>query len=170
MYYQFPLQTLARSNDDRPQLDFARNAKLVLPESDEVFLEPFEDGLAIFAANEDALVPPRQLLEEVYGAAVEIRPPNVRLIAGEPMQEPVMNVRVRAQRCHIREVLHILRFRGVRIVEECLRPREFIVRGQAPMRNLMGLPEELAGLTEGVASHWIRLAHYAPVPEAGDAP
>ena len=164
MYYQFPLQTLARSNDERPQIDFARQAALVLPESDEIFLEPLEDGLAIFAANEDALAPPRQRLEEVYGKAVEVRPPNVRLIAGEPVQEPVMNVRVRAKRCYITEVLHVLRFRGVKIVEECLRPREFIVRGQAPMRDLMGLPEELAGVTAGTASHWIRLAHYAPLP------
>lgn len=168
MYYQFPLQSLARSNDARPQIDFARQAKLVLPESDEIFFEPIEDGLAIFAANEDALVPPRQLLEEVYGEAIEMRPPNVRLIAGEPMQEPVMNVRVRAKRCHIGAVLHALRFRRVRIVEECLRPREFIVRGQAPMRDLMGLPEELAGLAQGTAAHWIRLAHYAPVPETDD--
>jgi translation elongation factor EF-G len=88
----------------------------------------------------------------------------VRLIAGDPVQEPVMNVRVRANRCYMGAVLQALRFRGVRIVEECMRAREFVVRGQAPMQILMGLPDELAAVTEGNAAHWIRLAHYAPIP------
>jgi translation elongation factor EF-G len=82
------------------------------------------------------------------------------------MQEPVMAIRVRAKRHHTGAVVGTLRLRGVKVLEECVRGREFIVRASAPLRDVMGLPEELAAVTDGTAAYWIRLAHYAPMEES----
>jgi hypothetical protein len=164
MHYQFPLQTLAKARRCESQLKFARHAReQMVKESDEFLLEPMEDGLAIFAASEDALEPPVRVLSEIYGNQIEVAPPNVRFIAGEPMQEPVMAIRVRAKRQHTGAVLGALRMRDVKVVEECVRGREFIVRGSAPLQGVMGLADELAAATDGTAAYWIRLAHYAPM-------
>lgn len=164
MHYQFPLQALAKGRQCESQLAFARHARSVVKESDEFLLEPMEDGLAIFAANEDALAPPLRLLGEIYGEQIHVAAPSVRLIVGEPMQEPVMSIRVRAKRHHTAAVLGTLWQRQVKVIEECVRGRELIVRGWAPLQDLMGLPDELAAATEGTAALWIRLAHYAPMP------
>ncbi|HUP29417.1 MAG TPA: hypothetical protein VM122_04530 [Usitatibacter sp.] len=170
MHYQFPLQALARGRHCESQFEFAKQARSVVKESDEFLLEPMLDGLAIFAANEDALAPPVRLLGEIYGRQIELGAPSVRLIVGEPMQQPVMAVRVRAKRQHTSAVLGALWQRGVKLLEECVRGREFIVRGSAPLQDVMGLPDELAAATDGTAAHWIRLAHYAPMANAAEEP
>jgi hypothetical protein len=163
MYYQFPLQALARSRRAGSQIEFAREACRVLEETDDLALEPVHDGLAIFAANEDALAVPARILAEVYSDSVVVRAPSVRLIDGDPAHEPVMNVRVRAKRCYMPAVLAALRYRGARVVEECLKGREFVVRAEAPMRRLMGLSAEMAMITEGTSSSWVYLSRYQPV-------
>lgn len=170
MYFQYPIETLARTRGADSQMEFARAAKRMLRDTDDVLFEPLDHGLAIFAANEDALEEPVRLLEEVYADDVEVRRPMVRYIPGEPVQQPMMYVRVRARREHAGAVMQKLRFRGVSIIEEAFRRREVVVRGEAPLANLIGLPTELTDLTEGTASHLIRLTHYAPVPPAYDLP
>ena len=164
MYFQYPLETLARRRTAHSQMEFALEAKRVLRDTDDVLFEPLHHGLAIFAANEDALENPIRILEEIYPGRVEIRRPVVRLLPGDPAQQPMMYVRVRTRREHADAVRQNLRFRGVKIIEEAFRRREVVVRGEAPLANLMGLPTELVELTEGTASHLIRLTHYAPVP------
>jgi len=163
MYFQYPLETLARKRGTRSQRDFAIEAKRLLCDTDDVLFEPLDRGLAIFAANEDALEDPVRILEEAYAGGVEVRRPVVRVLPGSPVQEPVMYVRVRARREHAGAVLQELRLRGVKIVEEAIRRREVVVRGEAPLANLLGLPTELGELTDGSASHLIRLTRYAPV-------
>ena len=164
MYFQYPLETLARVRGARMQAAFAQEAKEVMKDSDDVLSEPLDHGLAIFAANEDALQQPMRILEELYGDGIEVRRPRVRLIEGDPVQQPVMSVRVRTRRTYAAAVLQTLRLRGVKLSEECWRERELIVRGEAPLASLMGLPAELDCISEGSAGHWIRLTHYAPVP------
>jgi hypothetical protein len=163
MYFQYPLETLARKRRTLSQMEFALEAKRILRDTDDVLFEPLDHGLAIFAANEDALEDPVRILEEIYADEVEVRRPVVRYLPGEPVQQPMMYVRVRTRREHAGAVVQKLRFRGVKIVEEAFRRREVVVRGEAPLANLMGLPAELIDLTEGTASHLIRLTHYAPV-------
>jgi hypothetical protein len=166
MYFQYPIETLARKRETNAQMEFALEAKRILLDTDEVLFEPLDRGLAIFAANEDALEDPVRILGKIYADSVEVRRPVVRFIPGEPAQQPMMYVRIRTRREHAGAVMQELRFRGVRIVEEAFRGREVVVRGEAPLTNLIGLPKELIGLTEGTASHLIRLTHYAPVPPA----
>jgi elongation factor G-like protein len=167
MYFQYPLEILARKRDVRSQLEFAHEARRAFDDTDDAIFEPLDHGLAILAANEDALVMPTGVLRELYGDTVQVRRPAVRYLAGEPLQEPVMQVSVRVRREHAAVILEELRLRAVELAEECVRDRAFLVRGEAPMARLIGLPARLHAVTGGSAVHSIRLVRYAPVaPDA----
>ena len=169
MFYQYPLETLARRKRATSQLDFARQARAALQDSDELLARPRPTGLALFAANEDALEQPARILREIYGDFVEVRSPRVRMIPGEPAQEPVMAVRITARAEHASAIVGELRRRGTRILEECFRARIFIVRAEAPLALLLGLPTAVRAITGGAADPAIRLVRYAPV-EADPGP
>lgn len=162
MYFQLPLEQLVRHRARGSQIDFARDAIDILSESDDTRFEPTDRGLALLAAHEEALEPPVSLLRDRYGDAVEIRPPRVRCLPGHPLQHPVMAVRVALRREHSLAALQELRSRGARILEECLRGRTWIVRAEAPLRDLLGLGERMAALSDGTALLTVRLSHYAP--------
>ncbi len=164
MLFQYPLETLARLRRADSQLRFATEAKALLRDDDEHYYEPLEHGLAIFAAHEEALSESAVLLHEAYGDFVEIRRPRVRMIPGSPPQQPVMAIRVRLPRRFAGQALQRLRLRGVAIVEECYRARELIVRGEAPLADLLGIGGELVDASEGTAEYWVRLSRYAPSP------
>lgn len=164
MHFQYPLEALARSRAAASQLDFARQARRALFDSDDVLFEPIDRGLAIFSANEDALEAPRRVLRELYGDFVELRGPKVRYMPGEPPHEPIMHVRVTSRREYAPRILQELRARNARILEECVRPRLFVVRAEAPLARLLGLPAALDALSDGSAAHAIRLVRYAPLP------
>jgi len=166
MYFQLPLEQIVRHRERPSQIEFARQAADVLDETDEVRFEPTERGLALFAAHEEALRPPLSVIRDRYGEAVEARPPRVRLLPGHPLQEPVMAVRVTVPREHAPAALRELRDRGARILEECRRGRIFIVRAEAPLRELLGFGRRMARLTDGTAAHSIRLSRYLPVESA----
>jgi hypothetical protein len=164
MYFQYPLETLARKRGTRSQMDFALQAKRLLRDTDDALFEPMDHGLVIFGANEEALEAPAQLLAQAYPDEVDVGRPVVRLMHGEPMQQPMMYVRVVARREHAGVVVQKLRARGVSIAEEALRRREVVVRGEAPLANLLGLRAELDEVTGRSATQLVRLTHYAPVP------
>jgi hypothetical protein len=164
MHFRYPLETLAKKRFVPRQAEFARRARQAMRDTDDVRFESSDQGLKILAADEDTLVSVAQVLQDLYGDFVEVRPPSVRLIPGNPAQQPVMSVRISTRRDFSGEVRGELAGRGATIFEECARPRVFIVRGEAPLAHLLGLPARLAALTNGTAVHWIRLSHYAPVP------
>ena len=163
MYYQYPLETLARGRRVESQVDFAQRAKAALTDSDELLARPRPTGLALFAANEEALEKPVRILRDLYGDFVELRAARARIIPGNPAQQPIMAVRVVARVEHIGPIISELRRRGTHIQEECVRGRTLILRAEAPLAVLLGLPEALHGLTDGTATHSIRLVRYAPV-------
>jgi len=160
MFYQLPLERLARHRGSRPQLDFAREALLALHESDDARYEATERGLEMYAAHEEALAQPVAVLHDRFGDLVDIRPPRVRCLPGHPLQQPVMALRVIVRREHSLAAIHELRARNARIEEECQRGRTVIIRARAPLRDLLGLGERLATLTGGTAQHAMRLSHY----------
>ena len=162
MYFQLPLERMARHRRSDSQLDFAREALASLEETDDSRFEPTERGLAMFASQEDALERPVAVLLQRYGDAVEIRPPRVRCLPGHPLQQPVMALRVTVRREHSLALMQELRSRGARIDEECLRGRTFIVRATAPLRDLLGFAGRLEAITDGFGHHSTRLSHYAP--------
>jgi len=93
MYFQLPLERMARHRGNASQLNFAREALVSLDETDDSRFEPTERGLAMYSAHEVALERPVAVLVQRYGDAVEIRPPRVRCLPGHPLQQPVMALR-----------------------------------------------------------------------------
>lgn len=170
MHYQYPLETLARRRGTAAQLDFAKEAVRAFLDSDEVLFEPHGHGLAILAAHEAALAEPSRVLRELYGDFVELRGPKVRYIPGEPPQQPMMHARISSRPEHSLRILAELRARDARILEHTMRPRVCIVRAEAPLASLLGLPDKLEALAGGEVVHAIRLMGYAPLepaPEPG---
>jgi hypothetical protein len=166
MYFQYPLETLARKRASVRQIDFAREARRVLADTDEVVFQTLDYGLAILAANEGALEEPRRILRAMYGDFVEVRDSRVRYLPGP--HEPIMHVRITARRDNAPAILRELRNRGARLLEECTRNRVYIVRAGARLATLLGLPARLDEITEGLAMHSVRLIRYAPVLEDPD--
>ena len=164
MLYQYPLESLARRRATTSQLDFAKQARRILADSDDAMFEAHDHGLAIFAANEDALRTPLRVLKETYGDFVDVRRPKVRLVPGDPPQEPIMHVRITTRADYSIGVLAELRARRARIIEQCVRGRVVILRAEAPLARLLGLPARLDAMTDGTAAQCIRLVRYAPVP------
>ena len=162
MYFQLPIERMARHRDTPSQLDFAREALLALEEPDYARFEPTERGLAMFAASEEDLERPVATLQRLYGDAVNLRPPRVRCLPGHPLQQPVMAFEVAVPREHSLAVRQELRQRDARIEEEYQRRRTCVFRGVAPLRDLLGLGGRLAVLSRGTARHAMRLSHYAP--------
>ena len=169
MYYQYPLEALARMRGSRSQLEFARAARATLEENDEILLEPIDNGLVIFAAHEEALALPVRALGEIYGEELEIRGPKVRHMPGDPPQEPIVHIRITARRSWTAQVLRELELRRARILEECVRGRIVVIRAEAPLALVVGLPALLEVLTDGDATCTVRLVRYSPLGEEARA-
>src|SRR5689334_11996587 len=104
-----------------------------MPEREDIACEPLDRGLAIFAANEGAVAAPTRVLQVVYGDDVELRGPRIRYIPGTPLHEPIMHVRVTARRELAGPVVRELKARQGRILEECVRGRQVVVRAQVAL-------------------------------------
>jgi len=87
------------------------------------------------------------------------------MIPGKPPQEPIMHVRVATRRAAAWQVLQELRARRARVLEECVRGRLVMVRAEAPLSLLVGLPAILGAITDGEARCAMRLVRYAPLQE-----
>lgn len=166
MLYQYPLESLARRRATTSQLDFAKQAQRILVDSDDAMFEAHEHGLAIFTANEDALAAPARLLREMYGDFVEVRRPRVRIIPGNPPQQPIMHARITARVEFSLRIRSELRRRGARLLEQCTRGSIEVIRAEAPLASLLGLPARLDAISDGSADHAIRLVRYAALPFA----
>jgi predicted membrane GTPase involved in stress response len=163
MHFHLPIEQLVRRADTRFQLGFATEAKARMPEHAEFLLSPCEKGLRVLARNEDGLSLPVEVLREAYGPALEVSPPVVRMIDGPQPQEPVMHVRISLRVPFLEAVKQAMLARGVPLQEQYLRGRHAVLRYEAPLAGLLGLPAELSRLTGGSAQHWIALSHYALV-------
>ena len=166
MLYQYPLEALARRRSTASQFDFAVAARRVLVDTDDAMFEAHPQGLAIFTANEDALAAPARLLREMYGDFVELRKPRVRVIPGDPPQQPIMHARIATRAPFAPRVRAELRARGAVLLEHCTRGSTEIFRAEAPLAALLGFPAWLHALTGGTADHAIRLVRYAAMEGA----
>jgi translation elongation factor EF-G len=80
-----------------------------------------------------------------------------------------MHVRVTAKREWAGRVLAELRLRGATILEESMRPRDYVVRAEAPLSLLLGLPANLDAITGAETPCAIWLARYEPLPPLREA-
>jgi hypothetical protein len=164
MYHEYPIEQLARNTNTRFQIGFARMTMHLLPEFKEAMLEPSDQGLKILATNEAALARPGEVIRQIHAEDVKLEEPQVRLLYGEIVQEPVMRVRAAAARAYTEAVIHDLLTRGAEIEEVDWMAPLPVVHAKAPLRQLLGYPQALAALSQDTAELHMRLSHYAPVP------
>jgi hypothetical protein len=163
MHLDMPIEQLVRRNGVAFQFAFATEAKERMPQSDEFVLNASHQGLHVLARNEEGLAPPVHTLREAYGPSLQLAPPHARLIGGVQLQEPIMHVRISLQTRFKDPVKGALLRRGAVSAEEYVRSSYCVLRYEAPLADLLGLPAELVRLTGGSATHWIALSHYAIV-------
>jgi predicted membrane GTPase involved in stress response len=163
MNYDLPIEQLVRRLDTRFQLGFATEAKARVPVRDEFVLSASRRGLHVLARNEDGLSAPVEVLRRAYGPSLAVEEPRVRLIEGVQVQEPIMHVRISLESGYQDAVKRALLARGATAEEEYSRTRLAVLRYEAPLARLIGLPAELVRLTAGTARYWIVLSHYALV-------
>ena len=163
MYADLPIQQLLRRKDTRFQLGFAHEAREIMPQSDEFHLAPSPKGLQVLGRNEDALEKPVELLRDIYGAKLHVQPPEVRLIEGVQVKQPVMHLRIRGDKAFLAPVKRALLERGAIPEEEELQHNAFVLRYEAPLAHLLGLPAELQLLCDERVEHRMTLSHYALV-------
>ena len=164
MYDEYPIEQLARGTSTRFQMGFARMTMHLLPQFKEVVLEPSDQGLKILATNEPALRPPAEVIRQIHAQEVRIEEPQVRLLYGTVVQEPVMWVRAASPRTYIEAVIQDLVTREAQIEEVDWMAPLPVVRARAPLRQLLGYPEVLAALSQSTANPCMWLSHYAPLP------
>lgn len=167
-YLHLPIEQLVRRTDTRFQLGFATEAKQLLPENDAYLLRASRAGLQVLARNEPALAAPVEALNDVYGARVAVAPPRVRLIGDVQLQEPIMHVRISLETRFAEPVKRALERRGATPAEQYARSTYCVLRYEAPLAALLGLPAELDALSGGRARHWSALSHYAIVTRGPD--
>jgi predicted membrane GTPase involved in stress response len=163
MNFDLPIEQLVRRMDTRFQLGFATEAKARVPAGDGFALSATRKGLRVLARNEDALAAPVRALRGAYGPSLEVGPPMVRLIEGVQVQEPIMHVRISLETAYREAVRRALLARGATAEDEHAGARLAVLRYEAPLARLIGLPDELVRLTSGTSRYWIVLSHYALV-------
>jgi len=156
-----PIEQLVRRTDTAFQLGFGAQARERIAQSDEFDLRPSKTGLLVLARNEESLVPPVDLLRELYGGNLDVRPPRVRLLSGVQVKEPIMHVRIALEARFLDAVARAMLGRGALPSEEYARGRHCVLRYEAPLADLLGLGAELGQITAGTAKYWIALSHYA---------
>ena len=163
MHLDMPIEQLVRRRDTRFQYGFANEARNVVPDRGDFVLASSHRGLHVLARDEESLAPPIEALRGLYGERLEVEPPRVRLIEGVQVEEPIMHVRISTEVRYLEAVKEALAARGANPSEEYVRSRYCVLRYEAPLADLLGLPAELGRLTLGTAQHWIVLSHYALV-------
>ena len=165
MNFDFPIEQLVKRSDTRFQLKFAAEARERLAAGDGCALSASRRGLHVLARNEDGLAAPVEALHGMYGASLDVSPPAVRLITGVQVQEPIMHVRISLPTEYQEAVKLVMKLRRASVEEEHARLRNAVLRYEAPLARLLGLPAELMRLTCGTARYWIVLSHYAMVTD-----
>jgi hypothetical protein len=164
MHHEYPIEQLARNTTTRFQIGFARMTMHLLPEFKEAVLEPSERGLKILATNEAALAQPAEVIRQIHGQDVKLEEPQVRMLHGAIVQEPIMSIRAGTARAYTEAVIHDLIIRGAAIEEVDWMAPLPVVRAKAPLGQLLGYPQALAALSQDTAELRMWLSHYAPVP------
>jgi hypothetical protein len=163
MYLDLPVEQLVRREGMPFQFAFATEAKELVAEREEFLLKASYKGLHVLAKNEDGLMLPMEVLRQAYGASLHVDAPRVRLIEGVQVREPIMHVRISLQTRFQELVKNALKRRGVVPSEEYARSTYCVLRYEARLADLLGLPAELGRLTGGSAKYWIVLSRYAIV-------
>ncbi len=158
-----PIEQLVRRSDTRFQLGFAHEAAERVPPGEDFGLRTSREGLLVLARNEQALSTPVNVLRDAYGPALHIGQPRVRYLSDGCIEEPIMHVRIALNVEALGAVKRAMLVRGATPAEEYVRGRRAVLRYEAPLARLIGVPDDVANLTSGRGDVRVVLSHYAPV-------
>lgn len=163
MYTDLPVEQLVRRRDTRFQFGFANEARNRVADRGDFVLAASHRGLHVLACHERGLAMPVEALREIYGETLDVAPYRVLFVEGVGAEEPIMNVRLTVEAPFLDRVKGALVRRGAKASEEYLHGDDCVLRFQAPLAELLGLPGELRSLAGGRSEHSIVLSHYALV-------
>jgi hypothetical protein len=160
----FPVEQLVRHATLRFQRGFAHQAMRLIEDSDAFTLAAVPAGLLIRGENEEALVGPLDILRQVHGEDLRVAPARARhLFIDGRWCEPIMQVRAHVQPEHLSAVRQDFLALGATLLDiDCLADG-WVMRAEAPLRDLLGYGARLRRLAGGEASHCIWLDRYAPL-------
>jgi len=160
----FPVEQLVRHASLRFQRGFAHEAARLIEDSDAFALTAVPAGLLIRGENEEALAGPLDILRQVHGADLRVAPARVRhLFIDGRWCEPIMQARARIQAEHLAAVHQDFLALGATLLDiDCLADG-WVMRAEAPLRDLLGYGAHLRRLAGGEACYWIWLDRYVPL-------
>jgi predicted membrane GTPase involved in stress response len=164
MYYDYPIEQLARSARTSFQIGFARAALYLMPEMEDILLDATPEGLKILGRHESALAKPGEIISQIYREEVELKEPRVRFFHYGAVHEPVMWVRLSLDYRYSEDAVLDLVRRDAEMEEVDWLRGQPVIRARASLRRLLGYPQALATLSNNTADLRMWLSHYAPVP------
>jgi hypothetical protein len=169
---EYPLERLCVHAYEPFQLTFARHARQLVHECEEVELVVSHQGLTIRGETEEDIEGALESLKEFYGPQIRVSPPAVRYHHGVTLEQPWMGLRVRCASEQLEAVKIDLIVRDATLVSSEIQSHVGVIQACAPLCYLIGYRAALARLTGGSGEHLMWLSHYAPVqgpPSGGDA-
>lgn len=158
--------------ETNPQVAFAWEAAQLLCKDREVRARATNQGLSLIAETEIALGAALRRLRAHYGDSISAAPPAVRYDECPPDTEPVMLVKVKCPARYRGIIRANLLWRGASIRALRGYPDSVSITAVAPLRELLGLPDELAALSANSATLHMEFSHFrdlVPDPESPGA-
>lgn len=159
----FPIEQLVTIAGAGRQFAFAHKACDLLPKSEETRFEASGRGLLMLGQTESDLNAPRQFLRDAFGGRVRFAVPRVRLVYADGWQQPIMGFRVETSPSHLKKVESSLEKRAAEIADVEIKACAGVIRGSAPLVDLIGYPRTLHRLSAGTARATLWLSHYEPL-------
>ncbi|GAB1393862.1 hypothetical protein MASR1M60_20260 [Rhodocyclaceae bacterium] len=159
----FPLEQLVTCPKYRTQRVFAKKAIDLLPEYEDTAFEATRDGLRILGMTEADLLKPKTFLMDVFGPEARFAAPHIRLAYADGWQEPVMGFRIATESSYLEPIRKSLTVRGASISDIEKRKPTSVIRGEAPLLDLLGFSRTLRELSRESAEAVVWLSHYQPL-------
>ena len=160
----YPLEQLVTRPKYGTQRVFAKKAVDLLPEYEDIGFELTRNGLLMRGMTESDLAKPREFLMGVFGCAVRFSAPHIRLAYADGWQEPIMGFRIATEPSYvepIRKGLAIIRGASISDIEK--RVPTSVIRGEAPLIDLIGISRTLRQLSNESTQAVLWLSHYQPL-------
>ncbi len=159
----YPLEQLVTCPKYRTQRIFVKKAIDLLPEYKDTVFEATRDGLRILVMTEADLLKPRTFLMEMFGPEVRFATPHIRLAYADGWQEPIMGFRIATEPSYVEPIRKSLSAHGASISDIEKRQPTSVIRGEAPLLDLLGFSRTLRKLSRESAEAVVWLSHYQPL-------
>jgi predicted membrane GTPase involved in stress response len=165
MHPECPIEQMLRGRTPQVREALVEEAWRRRPPESHVLYIGDHRGLRILARSECALAMAIAELAVRYGEGLEAEPPTVRYVHGSPVLEPWMSVTVNAPQRFRDEVEQDLNERRGQVRRLTPLSEVFVMEGEAPLADLLGYEDGLAGLTDNDAFMAAQLSRYVPIDQ-----